>query len=305
MSVQVQGPQQRPISTEASPPGGDGHAVDGATTRPVSPPSAPPAGPSVGPTPETSRFAPPAAEEAAAPAPAARRRPGFLNRRVLLPIGAVILLVVALLAFNAWRESVMYVSTDNAQLSGQPVQVGSMNAGKVDAIMPSIGDTVHKGDVVAQVALPSQTGMAQSGQPKLGFLGAGDTHVDVQAPIDGVVIAEPVALGSNVQAGAPIVSIVDPSQMYVTANIEETNIARVKVGQPVTVHVDALGTDVPGKVEAVTPATAGVFSILPSQNTSGNFTKVTQLVPVRISVNLGNQPTLLGANVEVKIKVAD
>jgi len=307
MSVQVQGPHPRPITTEeAAPPGADGHAAEGATTtRPVSPPSAPPSGPGVGPTPETSRFTPPNAGDAAAPAPAARRRPGFLNRRVLLPIGAVILLVVALLAFNAWRDSVLYVSTDNAQLSGQPVQVGSMNAGKVDAIMPNIGDAVHKGDVVAQVALPSQTGMAQSGQPKLGFLGAGDTHVDVQAPIDGVVIAEPVAVGSEVAAGAPIVSVVAPTQMYVTANIEETNIARVKVGQPVTVHIDALGTDVPGKVEAVTPATAVVFSILPSQNTSGNFTKVTQLVPVRISVNLGNQPTLLGANVEVKIKVAD
>jgi len=60
-----------------------------------------------------------------------------------------------------------------------------------------------------------------------------------------------------------------------------------------------------GKVEAVTPATAGVFSILPASNTSGNFTKVTQLVPVRVSVNLGNQPLLLGANVEVKIRVAN
>ena len=56
---------------------------------------------------------------------------------------------------------------------------------------------------------------------------------------------------------------------------------------------------------AVTPATANTFSMLPASNASGNFTKVTQLVPVRISVNLGNQPTLLGANVEVKIKVAD
>jgi multidrug resistance efflux pump len=224
---------------------------------------------------------------------------------VLLPLLGVILLIIAFVAFNAWRDSALYVSTDNAQLSGQPVQVGSMNAGKVDAIMPSIGAAVHKGDVVAQVALPSQVGVAQAGTPKLGFLGAGDTHVDVQSPIDGVVIAEPVAVGSNVAAGSPIVSIVDPSALYVTANIEETNIARVKVGQPVTVHVDALGADIPGKVEAVTPATSAVFSMLPAQNTSGNFTKVTQLVPVRISVNLGNDPLLLGANVEVKIKVGD
>jgi multidrug resistance efflux pump len=108
-----------------------------------------------------------------------------------------------------------------------------------------------------------------------------------------------------VAAGQPIVSVVDPSQLYVQANIEETNIAKVHVGQPVTVHVDALGSDVFGKVEAVTPATANVFSMLPSSNASGNFTKVTQLVPVRISVNLGNQPLLLGANVEVKIRVAE
>jgi multidrug resistance efflux pump len=125
------------------------------------------------------------------------------------------------------------------------------------------------------------------------------------APVDGVVIAAPVAVGSMVAAGQPIVSIVDPSQLYVTANIEETNIGRVRVGQPVTVHVDALGADIPGKVEVVTPATAGIFSILPSSNASGNFTKVTQLVPVRVSVNLGNQPLLLGANVEVKIRVGD
>lgn len=100
-------------------------------------------------------------------------------------------------------------------------------------------------------------------------------------------------------------TIVDPTQLWVNANIEETNIGRVKVGQPVVVHIDALNADVPGKVEAVTPATANTFSMLPSSNASGNFTKVIQLVPVRIAVNLGNQPLLLGANVEVKIRVAD
>jgi multidrug resistance efflux pump len=228
-----------------------------------------------------------------------------LNRRVLLPIGAVVVTIAAVVGFNAWREGQLYVSTDNAQLSGQPVQVGSMNAGRVVAILTGIGATVHKGDVLAQVALPSQVGMGQNGTPKLGFLGAGDTQVDVQSPLDGIVIAEPVAVGASVAAGSPIVSIVDPTQLYVTANIEETNIARVHVGQPVNVHVDALGTDIPGKVEAITPATAGTFSLLPTSNTSGNFTKVTQLVPVRVSVNLGNQPLLLGANVEVKIRVAD
>ena len=111
--------------------------------------------------------------------------------------------------------------------------------------------------------------------------------------------------GASVAAGQAIVSLVDPTQLWVNANIEETNVARLKPGQTVTVHVDALNADIPGKVEAVTPATANTFSLLPTSNTSGNFTKVIQLVPVRIAVNLGNQPLLLGANVEVKIRVAD
>lgn len=300
MNVRVQDPQQQ-RSYQVDGNGRDGHpspssghaAPQSAVT--TEPPPQPQAAPVAQPQPPT------AAEVGAQP----RRRPRFLNRRVLLPVGGVVLLIVAIVGFTAWRESVTYVSTDNAQLSGQPVQVGSMNAGRVDSIGPNIGDTVHKGDVIAQVSLPSQIGTGQSGTPKMGFLGSADTRVDVQSPIDGVVIAEPVAVGSNVQAGQAILQVVDPGQLYVNANIEETNIARVRTGQPVTVHVDALNADVPGKVEAITPATANTFSMLPTSNTSGNFTKVTQLVPVRISVNLGNQPLLLGANVEVKIRVAD
>jgi len=286
MSMQTQEQSQR---TQTVPGTNGAHPVEDGIARPVG-------------------FSAPEAASViaeAAPAPAVRRRPALITRRVLLPVAAVVLVVAAVFAFNAYREGQLYVSTDNAQLTGQPVQVGSMNAGRVESITPNIGATVHKGDVIAQVALPSQTGMGQNGQPKLGFLVVGDTRVDVTAPVDGIVIAEPVAIGANVAPGQAIVSIVDPTQLWVNANIEETNIGRVKVGQAVTVHVDALGIDVPGKVDAVTPATAGTFSMLPPSNASGNFTKVIQLVPVRIAVNLGNQPLLLGANVEVKIRVGD
>jgi len=244
----------------------------------------------------------PAAVQAISDEPRRRRLPG---RRVLLSLAAVVLVAAAALGFNTYHEGLLYVSTENAQLTGQMVQVGALNAGKVEAIFPSIGSSVRKGDVVAQVALPSQVGTSQSGQPRVDFLGAGDTRVDVRAPFDGVIIATPAAVGSTVAAGQAIVTMVDPSQLWVNAQIEETNIGRVRVGQPVQVHVDALGTDVPGKVEVVTPATSATFSILPTSNSSGNFTKVTQLVPVRISVNLGSRPLLLGANVEVKIRVAD
>jgi multidrug resistance efflux pump len=281
MSVQVQNPQQRSSPAPAA--------------RPEGPPARP------APTQPDAASLP----EIATDAPAARRRPRLFTRRFLLPLAALVLLVVAWFGYNTLRQGQLYVSTDNAQLTGQPVQVGAMNAGRVESIAPSVGTTVHKGDVIAQIALPSQVGMGQSGQPKMGFLGTADTRVDVEAPVDGVVIANPAAIGATVAAGQPIVTIVDPTQLWVNANIEETNIGRVKVGQPVIVHIDALNADVPGKVEAVTPATANTFSMLPSSNASGNFTKVIQLVPVRIAVNLGSQPLLLGANVEVKIRVAD
>ncbi|MBV9326608.1 MAG: efflux RND transporter periplasmic adaptor subunit [Chloroflexi bacterium] len=296
MSVQVQGPQRRPVADDpaaVSAPPGDGASVTA--------PSAPPADGMGRPAAPTTSAPPEALPEV----PARGRRRSLFSRRVLLPVLAVIIIVAAFVGFNFWQDSQMYVSTDNAQLSGQPIQVGSVNAGRVDTIVPNIGDQVHRGDVVASVALPSQVGVGQNGQPKMGFLGAGDTHVDIQAPVDGVVIAVPVAVGATVSAGQEIIAIVDPSQLWVNANIDETDFNRIKVGQPVTVHVDALGADVQGKVEAVTPATQNTFSMLPTNNTSGNFTKVTQLVPVRIAVHLGDQPMLLGANVEVKIRTAD
>jgi len=249
------------------------------------------------PTPSTTTDGEPARDQVSP-----RRRVNL--RRLALPIGAIALAIATFVGISMYREGQMYVSTDNAQLTGTPVQVGSMNAGRVDSIMTTVGATVRKGDTVAQVDLPSQIGTAQNGQPKLGFLSAGDSTVNVQSPIDGVVLAVPATPGASVQAGQALVTVVDPAQMWINANIEETNIDRVKVGQPVTVRVDALNQDVQGRVESITPATAGTFSLLPTSNTSGNFTKVTQLVPVRIAVNLGNQPALLGSSVEVKIRVA-
>ncbi len=168
-----------------------------------------------------------------------------------------------------------------------------------------IGDHVGKGDVLAQVALPSQVGVAQNGQPRFEFLGIADTRVDVQSPIDGVVIATPGAVGASVVAGQAVVVVVDPSQLWVNANIDETSVARLRVGQAASVHVDALGSDMPGMVEAITPATAATFSLLPSNSGAGSFNKVVQLVPVRIRVPLGSQPALLGTSVEVKIRVAE
>jgi multidrug resistance efflux pump len=227
------------------------------------------------------------------------------RRLVLLGAAPVLLVVAAMIGYATYRDGVQFVSTDNAQLTGQPVQVGSMNAGRLDVINVKVGSAVQRNGVLAVLALPTQIGMAQNGQPKLEYLGNADSRVEVVAPFDGVVIAVPAAVGATLAPGQPIVSIVDPSRLWVNANLEETNIGRVQVGQTAQVHVDALNIDVPGRVEAITPATASSFSLLPTNTSSGNFTKVVQLVPVRIYVNLGPHPGLLGTSAEVKIRVHD
>lgn len=246
---------------------------------------------------------PPEEDATAAPATTPRKRRRLLSRRTLLVLGIVILAAAAYVGYRVYQDNLLYVSTDNAEIDGDMIPVGAMNAGRVDSIFVKVGSQVHKGQVLARVELPSLVSTAQNGQPKLDFLGASDTRVDVQAPTDGVVVALPEAVGSSVQAGQSVVTLVDPSQLWVNANIDETSIDRVQVGDPVVVHVDALHEDVPGRVEAITPATAASFSLLPQSNSSGTFNKVTQLVPVRIGLQLGNQPALLGSSVEVQIRV--
>jgi multidrug resistance efflux pump len=230
----------------------------------------------------------PAAE--AAPQPGRMRRPGL--RRLVIPVIAVVVVVAAFVGGRAYLDNLWYVSTDNAQVAGTPVPAGVLNPGRVEAINVQVGSQVHKADVLARVALSTVVSSAA-------------VREDVRAPFDGVVIAVPVGVGATVSPGQGIVVLVDPSSLYVNANIDESKIGRVQIGQPVDVHVDALNSTLRGQVQAITDASAATFSLLPSQNSSsGSFTKVAQLVPVQISVDLSNQPLLVGTSVEVAIHVA-
>jgi len=80
-------------------------------------------------------------------------------------------------------------------------------------------------------------------------------------------------------------SIVPLDRLYITANFKETQLALMRPGQPAEIHVDALDdVAVKGRVESLAPGTGAQFSLLPPQNATGNFTKITQRVPVRISI---------------------
>ena len=107
----------------------------------------------------------------------------------------------------------------------------------------------------------------------------------LQASISGRVGDLTVRPGQFVQPGQRLMSLVPTDRLYVTANFKETQLGLVRPGQPVTLEIDALpDLELSGRVQSIAPGTGAEFSILPPQNATGNYTKIVQRVPVRISI---------------------
>ena len=107
----------------------------------------------------------------------------------------------------------------------------------------------------------------------------------IRAPFDGVIGNRAVQVGDYVQPTQRLASLVPLQAVYIDANFKETQVAELQPGQPVSITVDALpGRKLEGRVESFAPASGSVFSLLPPDNATGNFTKIVQRVPVRILV---------------------
>ncbi len=164
-----------------------------------------------------------------------------------------------------------------------------------------IGDRVQQRESVAVIASPrfSDGGSLQ------GYSAIPGGQASVEAPVSGYVAAVWTYPGALIGAGLPIVTLFDDSNIWVTANIDENRIEDVRLGQAVDVTVDCLGgATLKGKVAGIARATASSFSLLPSGSTSANFTKVAQVVPVKISLdNIDGLTLIPGSSVEVKISI--
>ena len=225
--------------------------------------------------------------------------------RALVTLGLLVVLGIgSIFGYRLWYNSANFVSTNNAQVNAALVQVGSINAGRIISMEVDVGTPVAQGQVIAVVDIPTMISKSETtGTPKMGFRDVQDQLVDVAAPISGVVAARWARVGDTVPEGQPIVTLMDPKQVWIIANIHEKQVSRVRSGQFVEVYVDALGETLAGRVEAVSPVTAATFTLLPARNTSGNFNKVAQLVPVKITMEEYNIPLIPGSSVEVKIHV--
>jgi membrane fusion protein (multidrug efflux system) len=116
-------------------------------------------------------------------------------------------------------------------------------------------------------------------------------YATVKAPVRGVVSKKGINAGQVVQAGQPLLAMVQLDDVWITANFKETQLKNMRAGQPATVDVDAFGgREFKGKVDSIAGATGARFSLLPPENATGNFVKVVQRVPVKIVLEPGQDP---------------
>lgn len=131
-------------------------------------------------------------------------------------------------------------------------------------------------------------------------------HTVVRAPFAGVATKTPED-GQHVSDGQAVMSVVADSAFWVEANLKETELTDVRVGQPATIKVDTYpGVTWQGKVQSISQATGSEFSVLPAQNASGNWVKIVQRIPVRISVetDADHPPLRVGMSTEVTINTS-
>jgi len=130
----------------------------------------------------------------------------------------------------------------------------------------------------------------------------------IRAPTDGVVTRNTVEVGQRVQPGAPLMTVVPIQRAYVDANFKESQLRKVRIGQPVTLTSDLYGSDVKfhGRIVGFSGGTGSAFAVIPAQNATGNWIKVVQRVPVRIALDpkeLAERPLRVGLSMTADIDI--
>jgi multidrug resistance efflux pump len=208
-------------------------------------------------------------EEAAT---ASGRRPMKRSTRIALIVIVILALLAAIgFAVNYFVVSSRYVSTDNAQIDGTQIPIVAPAAGTLVDWSATQGTVLTRDEAVGRVQL-----QGAFVQPEL----------TIRAPAAGTVAVDDTTEGAYVTAGTQLAVAYDMSDLTVTARVDETDIDQVHVGAPVDISVDAYpDVTLTGSVREIQGGAAGVFSPLPQSNSSGNFQKVTQVIPVKVTID--------------------
>lgn len=209
------------------------------------------------------------------------------NFRRMLWINIILLIVLVgggFAGYYFYNQSANYLKTDNAKIDGQAVTITPPVAGKLVEWNGEIGKTYSAGD-------------------KIGTVETAAGKVDITVPDSVTIVTQSAVKNALVAPGSPLAYAFNLDRLNVTANIKETDINDVKAGQEVDVYVDAFeGTTLKGKISTVGLATANTFSLLPTSNATGNYTKVTQVIPVTITLD-GYKGLAIAPGMNVTVRI--
>jgi RND family efflux transporter MFP subunit len=255
----------------------------------------------------------------------------------------IVVLILAVVGAIAWRFLFYpYVSTDDARVSAVLVRVAPEGiGGRIVKINVKEGDTVKKGDVLVELdhriaeaqlkkakaradlatrdfkrtnSLVSQRGLAAkeldiakssaaTAEAELQLAEVAMDNTSIRSAVDGVVVQKSSEEGNIIEPGQTVLTVADTDHAWIAANIEETAVGEVRVGQAVRVIIDE-GGELSGHVSEIRASVASQFALIPSDNGAGNFTKVVQRVPIKVELDPhADRKLRAGQSVEIKIRV--
>ena len=202
---------------------------------------------------------------------------------IVFPLLLLLALGGCCVGYYYYTRSSNYFTTDNAKVTARMYNVVALSSGKLLAWDVEVGDFVENEQVLGrQEVLPYIT-----------------------APISGTVVKNDGAVNQMAAAGSPLAVIADTQNLYIGVNIEETDIHKISVGQTVDISIDAYPKRTfSGQVTEINQTTQTYFSGAASFSTSGTYTKITQLIPIKVAIqNTDNLPLVFGMNATVKIHI--
>lgn len=227
----------------------------------------------------------------------AQRAAGVDSARAQASLASAELSRYGALAKQGW------VSSQRAQSARSAEQQASASVAQAQAALEAERRAAESlGSARAQTVAQAAAARAAVEQARLDL-----SRTEIRAPVAGVVGARGVRVGQYVRPGGTMMSLVPLGDAFVVANFKETQVSRLRVGQPVEIRTDAFGKRViKGHIDSFAPATGAEFALIPVENAVGNFTKIAQRLPVKVAVDR-KQP-LAGAlrpglSVDVKVDV--
>ncbi len=267
-------------------------------------------------------------------------RPWWKRGRVRLFAASLVIIAIAGV-FVWWHLFRPYVSTNDARIATNILRVAPVGiGGRIEKVTVSEGDAVKKDQLLVEIEHQVAEADVEKAKAKfnlsklelnrVGKLTKGNYSTErdydnakmnyqiadaelklaevnlsntyLKSPVDGMVIQIPAKVGNIIEPGQTAVMISDVGHAWVSANIEETKIARVRPGQSVHIDLDE-GGSLSGTVSEVLETAASQFSLIPAENASGNFTKVVQKIPIKITIDNYPSNRILKSGQSVTVRI--